>query len=394
MPRKFTVSPVVTCLVLASLIRIASAQTLTPLFSFNSKDGSLPSGGVIRGADGNFYGTAGEGGFIGGKYGHGVIFKLTPSGKETILYTFTGKSDGAWPKSGLIQDKDGNLFGTASFGGDFGCSPTGLGCGVIFKFNVTTGKLTVLYHFGKLPDAQNPSPMILARDEQGNFYGATDYGGSANSGAIFKLEPSGKETVLYSFLGGSGVPDGSGPNGVILDSAGNLYGTTQNGAPGNYGFGTVFKVDSSGKETILHVFAGEPDGVNPMAGLVRDSSGNLYGTTLIGGTYGSGTVFKVDPNGNETVLWSFSRPNGGYSQAPLILDAAGNLYGTCGLGGAYSSGDVFKLDPSGNLTVLSSFNGTDGYGPLGKLLLYKGSFYGVTQKGGAHDWGAVFKLTP
>ena len=261
---------------------------------------------------------------------------------------------------------------------------------VIFKLDATTHKLVVLYRF-KGPPNDGQDPGNLVRDAQGTFYGATFLGGTSYSGAIFKLDGANKETVLYSFTGGNGGPDGASPNGVIRDSAGNLYGTTAQGGPGNTG--TVFKLDSVGNETILHTFAGSPDGNEPLAGLVRDSSGNLYGTTLIGGTFNSGTVFRLDPSNKLTVLHTFDGAGGGYSQAPVILDGAGNLYGSTGLGGAYGEGVLFELDPSGNETVLHSFQGAkDGDGPVGTLLLHNGTLYGVTGRGGSHNRGMVFKI--
>jgi uncharacterized repeat protein (TIGR03803 family) len=201
----------------------------------------------------------------------------------------------------------------------------------------------------------------------------------------------------------AGTPDGEDPySGVLRDKAGNLYGTTQyGGAKG--GFGTVYKLTAKGKLTLLHSFAGTPDGVNPFAGLLMDAAGNLYGTTYYGGTNGGfGTVFKLTPKGKLTLLHSFAgMPDGQNPYARLIRDSAGNLYGTTFYGGTSGYGAVFKLDTVGKLTILHSFSGsTDGAHPIAGLILDKaGSLYGTTSDGGDLNCGfsgcgTVFKVTP
>jgi len=215
----------------------------------------------------------------------------------TVLYTFSGGLDGAFPQAGLVRDKAGNLYGTTVQGGS--SANCFLGCGVVFKLDAS-GNETVLHSFTDSPDGSGPASVLL-RDKAGNLYGTTSSGGSAfGPGTVFKVEASGGEIVLYSF---AGPPDGANPGhtGLVIDKAGNLYGTTGNG--GFLENGTVFKVDSSGNETVLHRFTDSgTDGAHPVAGLVMDKAGNLYGTTRDGGSFGAGTVFMVDASGNETVL--------------------------------------------------------------------------------------------
>ncbi len=220
--------------------------------------------------------------------------------------------------------------------------------------------------------------------------------GTQGDGTVFKVDTTGKETVLYSF--GSAGGDGGIPiAGLVLDTQGNLYGTTYTG--GTSGDGTVFKVDMTGKETVLHSFTDSPDGSEPYyAGVVRDAQGNLYGTTVYGGgAPPEGTVFKVDTTGKETVLYSFAAMNGDgtHPKAGLVQDIHGNLYGTTYSGGAYGNGTVFKVDPTGKETVLYSFTGAkgDGAAPQAGLVLdMQGNLYGTTTTGGASGHGTVFKL--
>jgi uncharacterized repeat protein (TIGR03803 family) len=315
----------------------------------------------------------------------------------TVLYTFTGGADGGSPYAGLVLDNEGNLYGTTTAGGSgvFDC-PTG--CGTVFKVD-TAGNETVLHNFGETStDGEFPFYGYLVRDGAGNLYGTADYGGTHGSGTIFRVSPSGKE-IFFSFEGS----DGGFPSaGLVSDTAGNFYGTTYvrgSGCP-PYGCGTVFKINSKGKETVLHSFTGAPDGDNPFAGLVRDSAGNLYGTTAVGGAEGAGTVFEVEPNGKESVLYSFCSNaclDGAQPFAGLVLDGAGNLYGTTFAGGANGTGTVFKVDSTGKETVLYSFCSqpgcTDGEFPYASLVLDSaGYLYGTTEDGGANGAGTIFRV--
>src|SRR5271157_2663432 len=318
----------------------AQAQTYTygVLYTFTgSPDGAVSDGGLVRDAQGNLYGTTYYGGNSActGPFGNGcgTVFKVDTTGKETVLYSFTGGADGAIPYAGLLRDAQGQLYGTTSQGGDLACNAPN-GCGTVFTVD-TTGKETVLYSFTGGADGASPTAGLLP-DAQGNLYGTTSQGGDPactnGCGTVFKVDMTGKETVLYSFTGTGG--DGAYPYaGLVQDAQGNLYGTTsQGGDPAcTNGCGTVFTVNTTSKETVLYSFTGTGgDGVQPSAGLVLDTLGNLYGTTVQGGASGYGTVFKVDTTGKETVLYSFTGTggDGAYPYAGLVQDAQGNLYGT------------------------------------------------------------------
>ena len=216
----------------------------------------------------------------------------------------------------------------------------------------TTYTETVLHNFPSPPKGADPYAGVI-RDSAGSFYGTTGKGGAANAGLVYKVNASGHQTVLYTFTGGA---DGSDPYaGVIADPEGNLYGTTQSGGAANAG--VVYKVDTAGHETVLYSFI-YPDGFAPYAGVIRDSAGNLYGTTPYGGSTGAGVVYEVDTAGQETVLYNFTGgADGSTPFAGVIRDSQGNLYGTTYSGGAASAGVVYKLDIAGNETVLYSFTG-------------------------------------
>ena len=378
----------------------------TVLRSFTvSRDGRYPSAGVVRGSVGKLYGTTGSGGTGGG----GIVYELDATGKETVLYSFTGGADGGSPDAGVIGDSAGNLFGTTSAGGitavPCGSYPYRGGCGVVYKLDAA-GHATVLYSFTGGADGGQPQGGVI-RDSAGNLYGTTYYGGIYNDGVVYKVDATGHETVLHSFRGAS---DGCGPmGGVIRDSAGNLYGTAS--ACGNYPFGegVVYKLDATGHETVLYRFTGSGGvhGATPEAGVIRDSAGNLYGTTYKGGAAGYGVVYKLDPAGHETVLYSFTGlGNGAYPTAGVIRDPAGNLYGTTSYGGittgpcnAYpyffgGCGVVYKLDATGQESLLYTFTGgTDGgYPYAGVIRDSAGNLYGTTEYGGAAHTGVVFEL--
>jgi uncharacterized repeat protein (TIGR03803 family) len=285
------------------------------------------------------YGTTSLGGILDQSclFGCGTVFKVDPSGEETILYSFTdtnGNGNAYDPWFGLVRDLAGNLYGTTLFGGSFGA-------GTVYK--VAPGGIEiVLYTFQDSSDGGIPEGGLVL-DAKGNLYGTTAFGGSSSAGTVYELVPNGDEKVIYRF---TGQADGGGPaGGLVRDSAGNLYGTTQYG--GNSGVGAIFKVTPEGQETTLYSFAGGPsDGVSPFAAsLVRDSAGNLYGVTQTGGPSDFGVVFKLDPSGNETILHSFSGSDGKIPYGTLALDSSGNLYGTTYEGGAYGGGVIFKITP-------------------------------------------------
>jgi uncharacterized repeat protein (TIGR03803 family) len=382
-------------LVLAAVLSIAQpaiAQTFSLLYQFKSgRDGDNPYASLILDPQGNLYGTT----MIDGAYSYGTVFKVSPAGEETVLHSFTGTGgDGANPVASLIRDAAGNLYGTTEYGGVFGAACGANGCGIVFKLS-KSGKETVLYRFTG-GDGMNPW-QGLVRDSAGNLYGTTLQGGDFGGGTVFKLDSASKETVLHSFNTNSRSGDGSFPFGgsLLRDSAGNLYGTTEAG--GSQLGGTVFRLDQSGTETILHNFAfNNGDGAIPYGSLLRNAAGNLYGATMQGGSHGLGVVFKLDGNNTETVIHSFGGTGDGVPPGTnLAMDLTGNLYGTTHYGGRSYFGTVFKLDASGKETILHSFSGKDGNGPgWGVIRDSMGNLYGTAQFGGAYGGGVVFKIAP
>jgi uncharacterized repeat protein (TIGR03803 family) len=394
----------------------AQSYTLTTLYSFaGSPDGQWPIG-IVLDEQGNLYGSTQAGGLATcgpvqrPLISCGTVFKLDTSGQETVLHKFTfSNGDGMMPfvEGSVIRDSQGNLYGTTFYGGDARCYTDGeyYGCGIVFKLD-PSGQETVLHTFEGAAQGDGAAPAAqLVLDGLGNLYGTTNNGGDAHCtahyyepgcGTVFKIDTAGHETILHQFTGANG--DGAIPSGVILDAQGNLYGTTTFG--GNHQFGTVFRVDPSGNETILYSFrgAGVGDGASPVSGLIRDSQGNLFGTTLDGGnahcsdlTPGCGTVFKLNAAGQETVLHRFTGTGGdSFPYSTLILDNAGNLYG---LAGIEDTGTAFKVDASGNETVLYSFYREE---PAQLLAVpgEEGSFYGAMYADYLMGPGAIFKLSP
>jgi uncharacterized repeat protein (TIGR03803 family) len=360
--------------------RPAQAQTFTVLHTFTDKpDGATPpEEGLVLDAAGKLYGITTN----GGAYGAGSLFTLDATGKETIVHNFGVNAVG--PK-GIIRDTAGNIYGTSA-----GALPNFYGS--VFQLDPNGNNETLLYIFTGPPDGADPSGGLV-RDAAGNYYGNTIYGGdpTCDCGTVFKLDPNGKETILHTFLDGK---DGAFSYGtMVLDAAGNLYGTAKLGGDPTCNCGTVFKLDPSGQFTVLHTFTG-PGYETPEAGLVQDAAGNLYGTTFGGGTYLQGTVFKLDPKtGTHTVLYSFTGgADGSLPSAGVVLDSAGNIYGTTAEGGLipcpedpFGCGVVFKLDPAtGTETVLYALKGgTDGVNPDVDLVMDQlGNLYGATTWGG------------
>ncbi len=325
-----------------TVFKITSAGVETVLYSFGSgADGSQPNAALIQGADGDFYGTT----VYGGTYNLGTVFKITPAGVETVLHSFGSGADGSQPRAALMQGTDGDFYGTTVYGGTYNL-------GTVFKIT-PVGVETVLYSFGGGNDGANPYAGLI-QGTDGDFYGTTGSGGTNDAGTVFKITPAGAETVLHSF--GATSIDGVSPQAALIQGTdGNFYGTTVYGGP-NY-WGTVFKITSAGVETVLYSFFGSGTyGMQPRAGLIQGTDGNFYGTTECGGTYvgtyqgyGScsigGTVFKITPVGVETVLYSFGGGTDGYVLwSGLIQGADGNFYGTTSYGGTYQ-GTVFKITP-------------------------------------------------
>jgi uncharacterized repeat protein (TIGR03803 family) len=347
--------------------------------------GNTPNyGALIQANDGNLYGVAS----YGGDYNGGTFFKLTPSGDVTVIWSFGAGMDGQRPTGRPVQGSDGTFYGTTANGGQYGY-------GTVFKIT-PAGTESVLWSFGSGSDARYPNGYLLQASD-GNLYGMSNSGGTSALGTVFKITLSGTESVLWSFAGGG---DGSQPfGGLIQASDGNLYGTTWRGGTSSVApAGTVFRLTLSGTETVIHSFGDAGDGVDPTSGtLLQASDGYLYGMTYQGGANDLGTVFKIDPtSGSELIFYSFNvGPDAAHPDAGLIQANDGNFYGTTTQGGTSGNGTIFKLTPSGTETVLSSFAGVgpDGYMPEGNLVQAdNGSLYGLANAGGANGDGAIFEL--
>ncbi len=320
----------------------------------------------------------------GGADRFGTVFKITPSGAETVFHSFPANSmDGAVPEAGLVMDSSGNLYGTTSSGGAHSV-------GTVFEVT-SAGTETVLYSFTGGLDGGIPYGGLVL-DSEGNLYGTTRSGGAYHGGTVFELTPTGAETVWHSFGHGT---DGKFPYaGLVRDSNGNLYGTTMDG--GTSGLGTVFQISASGTETVLYSFAGTTgqDGAYANSSLIRDAAGNLYGTT-VGGSKGASIAFEISASGKETILYVF--PTGDQAYGGLVMDSLGNLYGTTKYGGTNKVGGVYEITVSGTVPTLYSFvkGQKDGYDPMAGLVMDKGgNLYGTTFRGGRHSNGAVFKVVP
>lgn len=373
-----------TCFLFAIASVVSAQSTLITLHTFSGSsgnDGAYSYAPLIQDSAGNLYGTTAAGGVL---HNQGTVFRVDASGNETVLYSFTGGADGGNPRSGLLLDAAGNLYGITAGGG--------LGQGVVFKLD-PSGQETVLHALTTADGLGSASGLI--RDPSGNFYGTAELGGAYSQGVVFKVDTLGNYSVVHSF-GKRGVIDGSEPYaGLVRDSAGNLYGTTSGG--GRNGAGTVFKIDASGNESVLYSFRGGTDGEGPSSTLVLDPAGNLYGTTDAGGAHNVGVVFKVSPSGHEKILHSFGSTGDGASPfVGLVRDGSGNLYGVTDGGGTHGHGSVFKVDNSGTETVLYSFTGgPDGARPEAALWRdAAGNLFGTTlDKGSGHNAGTVFELT-
>ena len=429
MPAKQSVPRVIVtaiCVVLLSLNLAWAAPKEIPLYDFNggSADGAAPVGGLIADSAGNLYGTTGTGGPYTdcSPFGQtcGVVFELSPSGgswTETILYTFTGGTDGGEPLAGLAIDSQGDLYGTTAIGGTYGN-------GTVFLLSNGRGGWTesVLYSFHGGIDGAFPQSAVTLHN--GNVYGTT-YAGGGNSclgapsgcGTVFQLSKESNgwtETVLYRFANG---PDGAFPYAsLILDPAGNLYGATTQGGDlsGNcapYGCGNVFQLKHGGSGwtlNSLHAFSYDIDGSAPIGGLLAGPNNALYGTASGGGSGFSGTVFQLTYARGAwsfNLLYTFSGPDGASPEGTLV-NKGKYLFGTTHGGGSGSGcffgspcGAVFMLTPTQGgwgETVLHSFtnNGTDGTYPDDGVFLGNAALYGTTTAGGPDDKGIVFAITP
>jgi uncharacterized repeat protein (TIGR03803 family) len=378
----------------------SQAQTFSVLYTFTGEnDGGMPYTELVLDSSGYLYGTTYE----AGKHGFGTVFRLTPTGGLTVLHTFANKRDGGNPDDpSLVADPAGNLYGTTLGGGRFGA-------GTVFKIS-TKGVETVLHSFSSEGgDGQSPVGGVI-QDASGSLYGTTEIGGDydcnppSGCGVVFKIDPAGNESILHAF---SGVPDGADPHGgLVLDEKGNLYGSTFVGGTGICDVqptcGTLFKIDSAGKYEVIHDFSGNPnDGGNPDCNLLINGAGILYGTTFFGGSHDWGTIFKINAHGEEALLYSFSgHTDGAQPAGALVRDTKGNLFGTTYSGGTDGVGTVFQLDSSGNETILHSFsNSSDGAFPWDGLTQdNSGNLYGAASAGGVgncggYSCGTIFKLS-
>jgi uncharacterized repeat protein (TIGR03803 family) len=375
--------------------------TFTSLYSFTGGNDGYSPNGLVQGSDGYFYGTT----FNGGTNSDGTVFKISTSGALASLYSFTGANDGSNPQAALVQGSDGSFYSTTQSGG----SPTfGAPAGTVFKLS-SNGALSNLYSFNVDFNGGNDGSYPVAGLVQGSdgyFYGTTFQGGTYafsgsgtnGFGTVFKISTNGTLTSLYAFSGGD---DGANPAaGLVYGSDGYFYGTTQSGGVGNSG--TVFKINPNASATVvaltnLYSFTGGSDGGGPLGGLVQGSDGYFYGTTSLGGTNNSGSVFQLSTTGALTSLYSFTGADDGLNpQAGPVLGSDANFYGTTQFGGTNGGeGTVFKITAKGTFTSLYSFSGgNDGSTPQAVLVQGRdGNFYGTTFNGGVGGAGTVFRLT-
>jgi len=377
------------------------AQSFTVLHAFTGgSDGQSPSTDLILDTMGNLYGTT-YGVLDGGGTltNCGTVFKIDKKGQETILHHFHDNPDGCNPLTGhLIFDGSGNLYGTTDMGG---AAPLKLGRGTVFKLNLATHKLTLIYTFSGLSHGARPRGTLV-RNAAGTIFGTAFDGGTHGFGAIFKITSKGAETLLHNFQEGSNNGGARPEEGLIEDGHGNLYGVAEPGGGITDTGGDIFKITESGKETTLYHFTGGTDGGYPLAPLFRDPQGNLYGTTDLGGAHGFGTIFKLNAAGKETVLYSFggiATGDGAHPAAGLTPDGQGNFYGTTyggGLGAGF--GTIFKMDGSGKVTILHRFptDGSEGSPSSGLVRDQQGNLYGVTSPSQFFPtgFGILYKLTP
>lgn len=387
-----------------------AASNYKVLHRFKGKDGARPSDSLILDGAGNLYGTTNLGGAFALGTAFKLTPNSAEGWTESVLYSFCSVkncADGWLPSANLVFDAAGNLYGTATLGGKLGGNCGTQGCGVVFSLkpnSVGGWTESVLYTFcsatncadGKLPSTS------LVFDALGNMYGITGLGGSLGFGVVFKLSPNsnGKwtESVIHSFNEADAYPN----NGVVFDIAGNLYGTTQ--GTGFSSFGTVYTLkpnsDGSWSESVLYAFIGrDQNGLEPAAGVVLDTAGNLYGTTTIGGTFGYGVVFRLHPNSDGS--WTYGKLHSfmGTAKSPygsLLLDAAGNLEGTTISGGSVNGGVVFKMtNGTWAYSVLHVFLAAPAENPVAGLIVDKaGNLYGTTQNCGSGCKGVVYEITP
>lgn len=396
----------------------ALAQSYKIIHGFDGPTKVVAGSTIVRDKMGNFYGASWDSPRMCPSGPCGAIYKISPTGKESILYQFKGRPDGHYPV-GLTIDGHGVLYGTTEEGGTSTFQYCGDGCGTVFSLT-TSGKETVIHSFDAPPgDGIVPQSGVIVYPN-GLLFGTTTLGGNGpgiaglpGDGTIYQIAPENHMvTILHNFSHGY---DGGLPSAGLLLVGSTLYGTSEFGGDGpcvttfGTGCGTVFKYDANGLTT-LYAFQDGVDGASPAGTLIMDSAGNLYGTTVLGGDVncnisrgnppGCGVVFKVTPDGQETTLHAFTgSTDGTWPSAPLVMDATGNLYGTAYFGGdlkcnyGLGCGTIFKIEPSGNFSVIHTFKGADGAMPMA-IIAADRKLYGVTNQGGPANLGVVYEITP
>lgn len=372
------------CVLAVAAIGAAPAKNFRVLHAFtDTPDGATPWPELLL-SGGKFYGTTLE----GGTSNDGTVYEMDAKGRVTVLYSFQGGNDGRRPLADVIADSAGNLYGVTENGGAHDE-------GTIYRL-APGGTETILYTFTGGSDGGD-SDAGLVMDKSGNLFGTTPVGGQYQAGVVFELSSGGTYSVLHTFTDGS---DGGYPqDSLLIDRRGNLYGTAITG--GAHGLGAVYRISAGGKFRVLYSFAGGSDGIYPQARVIEDAAGNLYGTTDFGGSTncngsGCGTIFKVAPDGTETVLYAFTgESDGSAAYTGVVADKSGNLYAATKAGGSADGyGSLGELSTGGKFAVLHVFQGaSDGeYPDRGLIDARTGNYYGVTYTGGPDGWGTVYEI--
>jgi uncharacterized repeat protein (TIGR03803 family) len=369
---------------LVALAASAEARSFSVVHNFAGppNDGSYPYNNVSFDSAGNIFSATN----LGGSSNNGTIFEIAPDGTETVLHSFDGGSSGSDPNGGVtIDPSNGDLYGTTTFGGSGDCRN---GCGVLYRL-AANGAYKVLRILNVGKDGSWPVGQLL-RDSRGNLFGVTTFGGPNEGGTVFEYSARDKFSVLHAFAGSDGFqPQGN----LIEDKADNLYGVTNSGGADQYG--VIFKLTPKGKCTTLYSFTGGADGGYPTGGVDRDEAGNLYGATNLAGNGSTpnGTVFELAPDGTLTTLYTFSGGTDGGFPAGNVRQSNGEVYGTTTAGGANENGVVYQVNAAaGTEKVLHNFTGSDGSTPQAGLTSDHGFLYGTASGGGTDDYGVVFRV--
>jgi len=381
-----------------NIASVSSSLTFETVYNFtNTPDAAPTEGPLEQGSDANFYGVNG-----GEGYANGAVYRVSPAGVETVLYSFANPvlPEGEFAPLALKQGSDGNFYGTTTDGGK-----PDVGTNMVFQIT-PQGTLTTVHTFNEDCHPWPVGKFTLGTD--GTFYGVAMCGGTYGYGMVYAITTAREYNCVYSFAGGS---DGIQPMAAPVQGPdGNFYGTTQYGGTNTdrnasyAGCGTVYRLTPGVSETVLYRFTGGVDGDEPTAPLVLGRDGNLYGTTQSGGLtdynpetglYGYGTVFQITTNGHLITLYAFHGADGSTPMGPLVQGADGEFYGTTKSGGTNDWGTVFRINSAGTLTTLHQFDGDDGAGPRGGLVLGSdGAFYGTTSVNDQTEAGTLFRIGP